>query len=62
MVDIIQIEKLKNEIIGCGIEVHRTLGPGLLERVCLLIELAKHRLHAEWNQVSDTKARRSAAF
>jgi len=45
-----RIEKLKNEIIGCGIEVHRTLGPGLLESVyreCLLIELTKHRLHAE---------------
>jgi len=34
-------------------EVHRTLGPGLLESVyreCLLIELRKQRLHAECEQ------------
>jgi len=35
------IDDLIERIIGCGIEVHRTLGPGLLESVyreCLLIE------------------------
>ncbi len=26
------VNKLTNEIIGAAIEVHRTLGPGLLER------------------------------
>ena len=36
------IDDLIEQIIGCGIEVHRRLGPGLLESVyrdCLLIEL-----------------------
>ena len=44
-----EIEQLKEVIIGCGIEVHRTLGPGLLESVyreCLLIELRKQHLPA----------------
>ena len=34
--------KLTEQIIGCAIEVHRTLGPGLLESAyqeCLLFEL-----------------------
>ena len=37
-----QIDQLTEQIIGCGIEVHRTLGAGLLESVyreCLMIEL-----------------------
>jgi GxxExxY protein len=37
-----QIESLTEKIIGCAIEVHRALGPGLLEcvyRDCMLIEL-----------------------
>jgi GxxExxY protein len=45
----IEIEQLKEAIIGCGIEVHRTLGPGLLESVyreCLLIEIRKQGLPA----------------
>jgi GxxExxY protein len=36
------LERTVNTIIGCAIEVHRHLGPGLLESVyreCLLIEL-----------------------
>ncbi len=44
-----EIDQLKEVIIGCGIEVHRTLGPGLLESVyreCLLIELKKQSLCA----------------
>jgi GxxExxY protein len=28
-----EINKLTGEIIGCAIEVHRTLGPGLLEKL-----------------------------
>lgn len=37
-----QIEALTETIIGCAIEVHKTLGPGLLEAVyreCLILEL-----------------------
>lgn len=37
-----QIEALTETIIGCAIEVHKTLGPGLLESVyreCLILEL-----------------------
>ena len=37
-----QIDQLTEQIIGCGIEVHKTLGAGLLESVyreCLLVEL-----------------------
>jgi GxxExxY protein len=44
----LNIEQLKETIIGCAIQVHRTLGPGLLEslyRECLLIELKKQRPH-----------------
>jgi GxxExxY protein len=44
------IQKLTENIIGCGIEVHRTLGPGLLEsiyRECLFAELRLHSLKVE---------------
>jgi GxxExxY protein len=37
-----EIDALTGRVIGCAIEVHRTLGPGLLEGVyqhCLLVEL-----------------------
>ena len=36
--------EISNKIIGCAIEVHRQLGPGLLEsayRTCLAYELRK---------------------
>jgi GxxExxY protein len=44
------VNELTNEIIGAAIEVHRTLGPGLLESTyegCLLHELAERELCAE---------------
>lgn len=44
---------LSNEIIGAAIEVHRELGPGLLESVyeaCLTAELQDRGLHVE-NQI-----------
>ena len=45
-----EIEHLTDKIISCAIEVHRTLGPGLLESVyreCLIVELRNNRLRAE---------------
>ena len=36
------LDKLRERTIGCGIAVHRTLGPGLLESIyrdCMVIEL-----------------------
>ena len=44
------LERLTEKIIGCAIEVHRTLGPGLLESLyqeCLVIELAEQQLSFE---------------
>ena len=38
-----EVDPLSNRVIGCAIEVHRTLGPGLLEsayRQCLAHELS----------------------
>jgi len=40
---------LSNEVIGCAIEVHRILGPGLLESTyekCMLQELNDHHIKA----------------
>ncbi len=33
MMDIEELNKITEKIIGCAIEVHRTLGPGLLESI-----------------------------
>jgi GxxExxY protein len=44
------IDALTEKIIGCAIEVHRTLGPGLLESVyreCLIVELERRELRVE---------------
>ena len=44
------IERIVRIIIGCAIEVHRNLGPGLLESVyreCLIIERRAARLRVE---------------
>ena len=43
-----QINFLTEKIIGCGIEVHRAIGPGLLESAyeeCLCYELAQSGLN-----------------
>ena len=45
-----QIEAVANAVIGCAIEVHRVLGPGLLESIyqeCLVIELRRNQLPVE---------------
>ena len=45
-----EINKLTEKIIGCAIEVHRQLGPGLLEgtyEAALAIELESAGLHFE---------------
>ena len=45
-----QVEELTQKIIGCAIEVHRLLGPGLLESVyreCMMIEMRQAHLRVE---------------
>ena len=45
-----EVEELTEKIIGCAIEVHRILGPGLLESVyrdCMIIEMRRHQLRVE---------------
>ena len=47
-VDIGQLNQLSHQIIGAGIEIHRALGPGLLEsnvlRTCMLYELRERQM------------------
>ena len=46
-------QKLIEMIIGCGMKVHSTLGPGFLESVyqkALAHELRKAGLHVEWEK------------
>ena len=45
-----EINELTEKIIGCAIEVHKILGPGLLESAyeeCLAFELKNKGLHIE---------------
>jgi GxxExxY protein len=45
-----QLNDLSYRIIGAGIEVHRTIGPGLLEstyRTCMLFELRERGMSVE---------------
>jgi GxxExxY protein len=44
------VNDLTDKIIGCAIEVHRTLGPGLLESAyqqCLFYELREQGIWVE---------------
>ena len=44
----IKFDKLSNRVIGCAIEVHKQLGPGLLENTykqCLAYELNKEKIN-----------------
>lgn len=48
-----EFDELSNRVIGCAIEVHRILGPGLLESTyeqCLARELQLRglRFHLQW--------------
>jgi GxxExxY protein len=46
--EIEELNDLSYRIIGAGVEVHRALGPGLLEstyRTCLVYELRERRLN-----------------
>jgi GxxExxY protein len=50
MVIPLDLDETTQKIIGCAIEVHRFLGPGLLESVyreCMVIELRRARLRVE---------------
>jgi len=45
-----EFDQLSNRVIGCALEVHRTLGPGLLESVyetCICHELTKQGIPFE---------------
>jgi GxxExxY protein len=45
-----ELNRLSNVVIGCAIEVHRVLGPGLLESAyqrCLAWELRQHGLSVQ---------------
>jgi GxxExxY protein len=48
--DLAQLDALTDKVIGCAIEVHRTLGPGLLESVyreCMIIEMLGQQLSVQ---------------
>jgi GxxExxY protein len=46
----VRINSITEKVIGCAIEVHRSIGPGLLESAyeeCLCYELSQHGLSFE---------------
>ena len=45
-----EVDRMTERVISCAIEVHRTMGPGLLESIyqeCLLVELQREGLCVE---------------
>ena len=53
-----EIDELSNRIIGLAIEVHRNLGPGLLESVyqrCLAYEFTANEIEFEWENPIQVK-------
>jgi len=60
MLNLKELNKLSQKIIGCAIEVHRRLGPGLLESIyekALCIELAFAGLKFERQKILSIKYR-----
>jgi GxxExxY protein len=52
-IEAMELNEITKTIIGCAIEVHRTLGPGLLESAyeeCLIFELLKKGLNLQRQQ------------
>jgi len=50
------LKELTHKIIGCAIEVHRELGPGLLESIyhkCLIVELERNNFRYETEKMCD---------
>jgi len=55
--------QLANRIVGCALEVHRSLGPGLLESAyqeCLFYKLTKENLHVQKEKPMPLVLRRSS--
>ena len=51
----VETNEITEVIIGCAIQVHRELGPGLLEsayEACLVFELTEHGLQVERQKTS----------
>jgi GxxExxY protein len=56
-----QLNDLSYRIIGAGIEVHRALGPGLLEstyRACMVYELRERRMNVVSEQAIPVRYKR----
>jgi GxxExxY protein len=56
-----ELNDLSCRIIGAGVEVHRALGPGLLEstyRTCLVYELRERRMNVLTEQVIPIRYKR----
>lgn len=62
--DVADVEALTEKVIGCAIEVHRTLGPGLLESVyreCMIIEVRENISASRASAMSHSSTRVSAS-
>jgi GxxExxY protein len=60
MIEVDQINRITERIIGAAIEVHRTLGPGLLEstyHACLAHELKQQGLEVKVPVAYDVRGR-----
>ena len=53
-----EFNKITEKVIGCAIEVHKQLGPGLLESVyekAICIELEEHKINYERQKILPVK-------